>query len=150
METTLHKQSRFALSDKTKEAICDGISYLFIALFLYTAVSKLMTFESFQHVLGRSPLIGHYNTFVAWTIPVTEIVVSVFLLIPNVKKIGLYLSLLLMLTFTIYLIYMLMSGSQLPCHCGGVISTMSWKEHIIFNAGFILLAIVGITTQKHY
>ncbi|PYF76547.1 MauE/DoxX family redox-associated membrane protein [Pedobacter nutrimenti] len=149
METTLQKRSRFALSDKTKETICDGISYLFIALFLYTAVSKLMTFESFERVLGRSPLIGHYNTLIAWTIPIIEIVISGLLLIPLTKKHGMYLSFFLMLLFTVYLIYMILSGSQLPCHCGGVISSMSWKQHIVFNTGFIALAVTGLIFYRN-
>jgi uncharacterized membrane protein YphA (DoxX/SURF4 family) len=148
METTLHKRSRFALSDKTKEAICDGISYLFIALFLYTAVSKLMTFESFKEVLSVSPLIGNYSRYIAWMIPIIEVLISIILLVPLTKRIGLRLSLMLMIVFTGYLIYMIYSGSQLPCNCGGVISTMSWREHIIFNFGFIILAGIALLMYR--
>jgi hypothetical protein len=34
---------------------------------------------------------------------------------------------------------MILSFAKLPCQCGGVISKMSWKEHVVFNAFFIVV-----------
>eukprot|EP01132_Coremiostelium_polycephalum_P019403 gene19403-23070_t len=108
-----------------------------------------MSFDSFRDVLSKSPLVTNYNVVIAWTIPLTEIGISILLLIPFTKRRGLYFSMLLMIVFTIYLIYMVLSASQLPCHCGGGISSMSWKEHIIFNIGFIALAVTGLALYKN-
>lgn len=144
METTLNKRSGFRLSDKTRRVIVDIICYLFIALFVYTAANKLMTFEYFVGVLGNSVLIGKYSRIVSWLVVCSEILFSILLLLPRVKKIGLIGSVLLMGAFTLYLVYMINSGSQLTCSCGGVISEMDWNEHILFNSCFILIGIFGI------
>lgn len=148
METTMNKQSKMILSEKTKRIIADVTIYLFIALFVYTAYSKFKTIEDFKIILGRSPLIGSFNVFVAWTVPIVEIIIVTFLLIPLTKRLGLFASLATMIGFTTFLIYGILSGSKLPCHCGGVISSLSWQEHIWFNIGFIILAIIGLKLYK--
>jgi len=145
METTLNKQTAFRLSAKTREIIVDIIAYSFIMLFMYTAADKLLTIKSFASTLAKSPLIGGYHMIVAWAIPIIEIIISIILIIPSARKTGLQASFLLMTTFTLYLTYMVFSGSKLPCHCGGVISTMTWQQHIWFNLAFVTLAIFGIT-----
>lgn len=148
METTLNKRSGWGLSEGAKRTIVDVIVYLFVALFVYTAASKIMTFESFEKVLGKSPLIGNFSHMIAWAIPFLEIILGLLLLVTATKKVALYLSLGLMILFTSYLIYMVFSGSKLPCSCGGVISKLSWREHIWFNITFIILAIIGLKSYK--
>ncbi|WP_316789706.1 MauE/DoxX family redox-associated membrane protein [Pedobacter frigoris] len=148
MGTTSIKQIHFQLSTKNKEIIFDTVVYLFIVLFMYTAASKLLTVKSFASTLAKSPLIGSYSLFVAWAIPIIEIAISMALIFPTIRKTGLWASLILMLAFTTYLMYMVFSGSELPCHCGGVISRMTWQQHIWFNLGFVALGIIGINTNK--
>ena len=148
METILEKQSRLRLSGKTKAIIVDIIVYLFVLLFVYTAASKFMTYDKFSGVLHRSVLIGAYSSTIAWFVPAIEIVISILLIAPSTKKIGLIASLGLMTVFTIYLIYMINSGSKLSCSCGGIVSALSWRQHIWFNILFIILAIIGLKTYK--
>lgn len=148
MQTTLNKKINFNLSHNTKEIIIDIVTYLFIILFMYTAASKLLTVESFASTLAKSPLIGSLNMVVAYTIPIAEILISLALIFQTLRKVGLWASFLLMLAFTSYLVYMVFSGSTLPCHCGGVISSMSWQQHIWFNLGFLALAITGLGLYK--
>jgi len=136
------------ISAKKRWQIINLISYLFILVFLYTATSKVLTFRSFEHVLGQSVLIGNYNTLVAWLIPTVEIAIGILLIFPTTKRIGLIASLTLMIVFTAYLTYMINSGSKLPCRCGGIISALSWKNHIIFNSILIALAATGIAIIK--
>ena len=149
MQISLNKQSRLYLSAKQREVITDIAIYLFVILFMYTAAGKLLAIKSFASTLAKSPLIGSYNLFVAWAIPIIEIIIGLLLIIPPVKKMGLYAALFLMTVFTLYLIYMVFSGSKLPCHCGGVISSMTWQQHIWFNLGFIALAITGLAINKN-
>lgn len=148
METTLSKKSAFLLSAKKKELIFDVITFVFIMLFVYTAASKFMAFDRFTKVLGKSPLLGHFNILLAYLIPITELILSLLLLINKTKRTGLFFSLLLMIVFTLYLVYMVNSGSTLPCLCGGVISSLSWTEHIFFNMIFIALAVFGLRLYK--
>lgn len=130
--------------------ILDWITYLFIALFIYTAASKLMTLSAFEKVLSKVPLIGNFSHFIAWTVPVLELVIGALLIIPFTKKLGLYAALGLMLVFTAYLGYMFLSmpAEDLPCSCGGVVSLLSWQQHIWFNLGFVGLGITGLILYK--
>lgn len=148
METILNKRTNFRLNAKSREMIMDIAVYLFIVLFMYTAASKLFTINLFASTLAKSPLIGNLNLIVAWAIPLTEIAISMVLIFPRSRQTGMRAALLLMTLFTVYLSYMILAGSKLPCHCGGVISTMSWQQHIWFNIGFIVLAITSLISQK--
>lgn len=91
--------------------------YFFIFLFLYTAADKVMDHETFENVLSGSVLIGPTSAYIAWLVPAGEILIGITLLVPKTQKTGVCLSLLLMSIFTIYLIFMVFSGSTLPCHC---------------------------------
>lgn len=144
----IKKRSYPKLSAHTREIIIDITVYLFIILFMYTAASKLFSINKFASTLAKSPLIGDLNFVVAWTVPIVEILISIALIFPNFRRAGLLASLALMSAFTLYLFYMVFSDNKLPCHCGGVISTMTWNQHIWFNMSFIVLALIGLILSK--
>jgi hypothetical protein len=121
----------------------DALKAIFIFLFVYTAVSKLLDFQSFSIVLRHSPLIGKTAPVIAILLPVTELVVSLLLLLPRTLKLGLYSFLSLLILFTLYLVYMLSFSPSLPCTCGGVFKYMSWHHHLTFNLVFISLAVLA-------
>jgi uncharacterized membrane protein (DUF485 family) len=135
---------------KDSRFFSDLSAYLLLALFMYTAASKFLTVTSFASTLAKSPLIGSYSFVVAWAIPITEMIIGLLLILNGTRKIGLQASFGLMVIFTSYLVYMVLSGSKLPCHCGGVISTMSWQQHTWFNLAFTLIALIGIKFHKSY
>jgi hypothetical protein len=133
-------------------------SYLLIFLFAYTAVSKLNPFSyippftweklklidvsAFQGTMFKSPVLRPYVAELSYAIPAAEILICLLLLFNKTKTAGYYLSLLLLALFTGYIIYILKEyGAMLPCSCGGVISLLSWKQHLFFNAFFILITI---------
>lgn len=131
-----------------KKTTASLIINLFIALFIYTAINKIITQESFERTISKIPLIGMFSYTISWMIPVIEFIIAVTLILPVIKKAGLYASLLLMFIFTIFLVYMVLSGNELPCSCGGIISSLTWNQHILFNIGFIILAITGLKLYK--
>ena len=128
--------------------IVQCICCVFILLFVYTALSKLFALDAFKTVLHDTPLIGSYAYLFACAIPLAELVTSFFLLIPGTRRTGLWLSFMLMGIFTTYIAYMTAFASHLPCSCGGVIASMSWKEHLLFNIFFTLLGIAGSILEK--
>lgn len=129
----------------TNEIIC----VLLILLYSYTAFSKSLRYESFVNVLERSPLIGKGAATAGWLLPTVEFSVALLLLFPQTRKYGLYFSVVLLLLFTGYLIYMVLFAATLPCSCGGVISNMTWKQHIFFNLFFIIINIAAIRSYRH-
>jgi len=120
------------------------VAAIFIFLFTYTALSKLIEHDLFRNTLSKSPLIGTHAGILSIALPITELMVAALLFFPKTKLAGLLSSLLLMLLFTGYLCYMLLFTKDLPCSCGGVLQQLSWQQHLWFNIFLTVLAGLGI------
>jgi hypothetical protein len=132
-----------------REIALDIISCLFILLFTYTGFMKLLTHESFVYTLSRSPLIKEYAPFISLLLPIVELGVTFILSIRHTRRFGLYISFILMLIFTFYIAYMLYFTPDRPCSCGGVLKSMTWPQHLIFNITFTILALIAIRISKN-
>lgn len=135
------------ISERLKIAITIVISYLFILLFTYAAANKLLDFQNFTQQLGQSPLLSSFAGQLAWAVPVAELIIVTLLLIPKYRYAGLIASFILMLIFTVYIYIILNHSVFVPCSCGGILEKMTWKEHLVFNIGFLLLATMAIAFQ---
>ncbi|MBG6062905.1 putative membrane protein YphA (DoxX/SURF4 family) [Flavobacterium sp. CG_9.1] len=131
------------LTATIREIIKSIISYLFILIFVYAALTKLIEFQNFQAQLGQSPLLSAYTGFISYSVLIVELVIAFLLSIPRTRSIGLLSSFALMIMFTVYIIVILNYSSFVPCSCGGILEKMSWKEHLIFNSAFTLLAAIA-------
>jgi uncharacterized membrane protein YphA (DoxX/SURF4 family) len=132
-----------------KSLLVEIIALLFVILFLYTGISKWIDYYLFIESVGTTPLLEPVAGLIAISLPATEIIVSVLLFIPRTRLIGLYASLVLMVLFIIYIIYILNIDDKLPCSCGGILQQLSWKQHLVVNGVFVLLALTAILlTQK--
>lgn len=127
----------------TIEIIC----LLYILLFMYAAISKLIDYQKFTEQLKESPLL-HFAGIIAWLTPTSEILLSILLFIRRTRKTALFGSFLLMMVFTLYIIYILKYASDIPCSCGGILENMNWTQHLIFNIVFTLLALVALILHK--
>ena len=127
--------------------ITNTLAMLFIFLFSYAALSKLISYSVFKDQLSQVPLLSQAAPFLAWGIPVAELMVVVLLLWPSHRRWGFFSFLGLMLLFTGYLIYTLYFSPYTPCSCGSLISGMGWRSHILFNLFFIGLAVLGILLE---
>jgi putative oxidoreductase len=144
METTLNKRPSLTLS--TVANIGFTCSLLLIMLFTYTALSKLLEQDIFVFQMKLSPVkfMAQWAAILGWLVPLAELFIVGLLLIKDFRTTGLYLSFFLLLAFEIYISAMLLSGLSLPCTCGGVISRLGWKGHLLFNAAFMLVAALPI------
>lgn len=136
------------LSATSKRIIVEISCLLYVFLFIYAAVSKLIDFENFQIQLGQSPLLSEQAGIISWLVPLFEIIIALALFIPRLRTVGLYLAFALMVMFTVYIIIILNFSSFVPCSCGGILEKMGWTEHLIFNVSFILLALIALTIQR--
>lgn len=127
-----------------KVNVLDVICVLFAILFVYAAVSKLLTYDEFKAQIAKSPLITQHGWWISWVVPSVEIVIGILLFVPRFQMLALYGAFFLMFAFTLYISFMLMFVPHLPCSCGGILSRLDWKGHLIFNVAFTLLAVVGI------
>lgn len=133
-----------------KHWILEGISFLFILLFVYAAVSKLIIYEDFKIQLENSPFLGAYANGLVWGVPAIELLIATLFFFPHLKLAGFWSSFILMVVFTTYIIIVLNFSNSIPCSCGGVLASLSWKEHLIFNGVFILLAALGVLMVTHH
>ncbi len=134
---------------KKRQAVVETICYLYSILFLYTASSKLLGLSDFKFQMGRSEILGPFAEWIAWMVPLLEIVLAILLLIKAYRLAALYGSLILMILFTGYIAWMLRFSDHTPCSCGGVISSMGWETHLVFNAFWIVLALIGIVLMEN-
>ena len=123
-------------------------SILLTLLFVYTSVSKLMHLDTFQLRVERMPYIAPYALVISWSVPFLELVIAGLLWFPRYRIMALYASFILLGLFTTYIIIVLKYSDSIPCSCGGVISTLGWKDHILLNISFMVLALLGILWSK--
>ncbi|MBF4488224.1 MauE/DoxX family redox-associated membrane protein [Flavobacterium sp. CSZ] len=127
-----------------KRIIIESICLLYVVLFVYASVSKLLDFERFQVQLGQSPLLSAFALWIALLTPIIELIIVVLLISSKTRFLGLFLALSIMIMFTTYIFIGLNFSSYVPCSCGGILEKMSWNAHLIFNCFFILIAVLAI------
>lgn len=127
-----------------KELAVDIVCALFVMLFLYASLTKLLDYQKFTVQLGQSPMLTDYAGFVAWFIPAIEIVIAILLIIERTRLGALHAAFALMVMFTAYIVAITQFSEYVPCSCGGVLQNMGWTEHLIFNIVFVLLAFTAL------
>jgi len=123
------------------------ISFLFILLFLYASLSKLLDYQKFSAQIGQSPLLTGFGNTIPGLVIGSEIMVSFLLAIPRFRLIALFIALCLMVMFTAYIVAILNFSTYIPCSCGGVLEKLGWRDHVVFNAVFIFLSLIGVLLQ---
>ncbi len=136
------------INSKYKNILLEFICFLYILLFVYAALSKLLVFDEFKIQIGQSAMLTPFAGVVAWVIPFLEILIALLLIIPRFKLLGLFASFNLMVMFTAYIFIILNFSNDVPCSCGGVIEKLGWAEHLMFNITFVILAAVGILIKN--
>lgn len=124
--------------------LLESICLLYVVLFVYAALSKLLEFDNFQAQLGQSPLLSAFTGFVSYSILGVELVIALLICFPKTRYLGLLSALGLMVLFTAYIAIILNYSYFVPCSCGGILESLGWKEHLVFNIGFVVLALIGL------
>lgn len=121
------------------------VCFLLIFLFVYTAVSKLGDVHQFSADMQNQPLPAMLKNNLVWALPASELLAAGLLAFDRTRLTGLFVSLILMLTFTLYVAMVLLNVfDYVPCSCGAVISSLSWGQHLVFNLFFIIISLIAI------
>lgn len=131
-----------------KNIFVEATCLLYVMLFVYAAVSKLLDFENFQVQIGQSPLLSAFASWVPWTVPLAELLISALLIFSSTRLWGLVLAFSLMFMFTVYIFIILHYSSYVPCSCGGILEKMSWNAHMFFNLFFVILAFIAVILRS--
>lgn len=121
------------------------ITGILIILWAYASISKFIDLGRFRRGLQSQVFPKWVGEIVFWTLPVSELALIVLLFLPQTRLIGMYLSALFMLSFTIYIggaVYQFYD--RYPCPCGGIFRGMGWNRHLKVNIILTLIAVAGI------
>jgi len=125
--------------------IVDTITFLLIILWVYASISKLFDYEASRTEMLGQVFPAAFSEFLVWAVPFTELSAAGLLIVSQTRKIGLYLSLLMLFGFSVYIITVLLNVfGRIPCSCGGILERMSWTEHLLFNVFFIVLTLIAL------
>lgn len=131
---------------KMKERIIKFASSLLIILWIYTGGSKLVDFTSFAHQLALQNFSPFLTDILKYTIPIMEVFTAVLLCLKVTFRVGLVLSLIIIGSFTVYTILVLTGFyPKIPCSCGGIIKTLSWRNHLFFNLSICAINITALS-----
>ncbi len=120
------------------------ITALFVLLWFYTGLNKILDYNNFKSQLEKSPFVEYFASLISWTLPAGEVFIGAMLVYKRTRLLGLYASFTLMLFLTGYIWMMLRYAYDLPCSCGGVLAQLSWDDHLWFNSVFVLLSVIAI------
>src|SRR5690606_26327882 len=95
------------LSIRYRALLVEIISLLFVILFVYAAVSKLLDSEVFTGQLAQSPLFSAFAYPIALLVPTVEICIAVLLMIARFRYFALFAAFLLTVMPTAYILIIL-------------------------------------------
>jgi len=112
-------------------------------LFLYTGLRKLWEGDLFYHTLLNSINIENQLIIegLSLGIPIVEIITSYTLLFYPKKNIGLYISLIVLIVYSGYLINLLFFQEEIPCTCRTILPLLGWYGHLYFTLSLFLFLI---------
>ena len=137
---------------KHKGIIVGTISILFVLLFAYAGLTKFLEGHRFYDNIRNSPILGGETmaSLASWMVPLAELAVALLLVRTRTRLLGFYGAMGLMLLFTGYTMAIVFFAPNRPCSCGGVISLLSWEQHLVLNLALLLLALLTIWfSPKH-
>lgn len=124
---------------------------LLILLWSYSSMSKLTDISRFQQALTIFNFPFGLKLFFSFGIPISELLIAIFLITPRYRKPALWFSMLLLSGFTIYVILAVFNFfEKRPCACGGVLSMLSWRMHLFFNITFSLINALAIFLSRRH
>lgn len=134
----------YFMNGKVKEITLTSINFLLIFLWTYAAASKLFNYEQSRMQMMNQIFPAIINQILLWAVPVSELLIAGLLLFTRWRKLGLLLSSVLLVLFSIYIILVMNNAfARIPCSCGGIISKLSWGQHLVFNGLFLTLSLSG-------
>lgn len=132
-----------------KNAFITWTSILLILLWTYASSSKLLNFEGSKIEMGDQVFPLWAGEIMVWLVPAIELAIAGLLIFERTRFKGIVASLGLLLVFTGYIVLIKLNYfGYIPCSCGGVISTLSWEAHFLFNMVFIVLSAMAILAER--
>jgi len=129
--------------------IINSIAFLIIMLWIYAAISKLISFEEFRGQMHNQSFPYWVADAAIYVVPAIELIAAGLLAFKGESVACWLVSLVLMCSFTVYIVLVLLHYWQrVPCSCGGILQHMTWKQHLVFNLTFLALITIGLILKR--
>lgn len=124
--------------------------FVLIITFLLSSSGKARDFQGYEQVLKNFQLIPYALVrLVALLVLVSEILVVLFLLIGGVwLQVGFFLAFLIMLIFSIAMVFVLARRIETSCNCFGTSGKIVSQLNLWRNAGFIICGMAGLASSS--
>ena len=120
-------------------------SALLILLWIYTGLDKLFRFDASRKAFHNQTFPAELAEILSYAVPITELLIAGLLLFSVSRWWGFLASILLLTIFTTY-VGLIWAGAfpKVPCNCAGILNSLGWAEHLVFNLIFIAIGIYGL------
>ena len=123
------------------------IELVFIGLYTYTALEKLLDFDIWIIKLFKTGFFSlSFSYFLGVGVPIAEFVI-VFCLIFQLKFCY-QINFFFILVLTLYLIFHHYFSLSENCSCGGLLERLDFVSHLLFNIGLLFLSSVLLYYKK--
>jgi hypothetical protein len=133
-------------SGQKKIKALEFIVYLFILLFIYAGVRKLVDLKMFVKEVWGFSLFGT-KAAVKWEfiiLSVVELLIALLLAIPRTRQIGLYATFFIMVVINACFFYMLEFAKIIPMFYGGILPAASFDFTLYFNVLMLFLSLAAL------
>ena len=115
-----------------------------ILLWTYTGLEKIIRYEASRKAFRNQTFPPELADLLSYSIPALELLLA-FLLLFSVTRWWGYLGSILLLTVFITYVGLIWVGAfpRVPCNCAGIIESLGWREHLVLNLIFLILACQG-------
>lgn len=122
---------------------------LLVMIFVYAGLVKVLNFPKFVFNINNQPLPNGHTPILIARILVSELMILVLLLFQRTRLKRFYLSVIVSLLFTLYILQIqLKVFSYIPYPCGGIIESFTWRQLFFFNLLFLTIAFIGIAVER--
>lgn len=119
-----------------------------IAFFSYTLINKALDMNAFLLNIAKTGIFHDTMVDIIGYGAITAEALAILLLI-FVESKGIIWSLLMMFSFTIYIIILYLTGHYEVCGCGGILNGLSFPWHLLINCLILFsLFILALLHEK--
>ena len=135
---------------KAKDIVLLILRLLIGALFITTAIMKLMTLDEFEAYIYSFNIFSFlFSTVVARLVIMAEMLLGICLMAKLLYKYAWWLTMLMLVGFTFFLIYVAIFRNDTNCHCFGDIVQLDPAHSIIKNVVTMILMLF-IRNEEDY
>ncbi len=131
-----------------QEFVLQLLTFALLCLWIYVGSKKVFTYTEFRASMIRQPFEDQYGVMLSYLLPAVELALGVLFIFEGTKRFGFWLTLLLMLVFSGYVILALRdTWGGIPCDC--ILEfPISWKAHLWVNGLITIGCIVGLLLDR--